>query len=383
MARERLIYLIAGEPSGDAIGARLIEALRAAAEGEIAFAGLGGEAMAERGFESLFPIRELSVMGLIEVVPHARRILGRIGDVAEDIARLKPDLVVSIDSPAFTIRVMKRIADFGIPRVHVVAPTVWAWRPWRVHKFKRHYDHLLAILPFEPPFFERVGLTCSFIGHPVVEYGADQGDGTGFRARHGVGDDEKVLCLLPGSRRGEVTRHMPIFGETARALEADGQPVRCVIPTISSVRDIVRESVAEWTVPPIVVEGAQEKYDAMAASDIALAASGTVALELAIAEVPTVVGYQVNGLTAWMVRRLIKVNYVNIINILANSSLVPERLQQDCDPDLLTADLEALLGEDGRRQIDSIRPFVRQLRADERLPSEVAADYLLNCALQR
>lgn len=381
VTRPLLIYLIAGEPSGDAIGARLISAIRENYNGELEFAGIGGAAMEAVGFRSLFPIQELSVMGLVEVLPHIRNILHRISEISEDVADRRPDLIVTIDSPSFSTRVAKKIATLDIPKVHYVAPTVWAWRPWRVHKFKRYYDHLLAILPFEPPYFERVGLNCEFVGHPVLEYGADIADGSEFRTRYKLPDDMTVICLLPGSRRGEVTRHIGIFGETLQLLRDRGYRFKVVIPTLPQVSDLVREGIKGWQDAPIVIDNAKEKYPAMAASNASIAASGTVALELALARVPTVVGYRVNPITAFIVKCLIRVDFVNLLNLLAESEVVLECIQEKCTPNRLADELQDLLGAKGPDQIAKLQPLISQLGRGGEKPSVAAAKYLLQDVL--
>jgi lipid-A-disaccharide synthase len=376
-----LIYLISGEPSGDAIGARLIFALNELSGDAVKFTGLGGEAMKVAGFESLFPIQELSVMGLVEVLPHARRILRRIGEVAEDIEQKQPDLVVTIDSPSFSARVAKRIMHLDIPKVHYVAPTVWAWRAWRVHKFKRRYDHLMAILPFEPPYFEKVNLPCIFVGHPVLEYGADKGDGDSFRCRHNLSAAIPLICALPGSRRGEVGRHIEIFGKALEIFGSKGQDYNVVIPTLSHLSEFIREATADWPVAPIILDGPEEKYDAMAASAVSVATSGTVALETVIARVPTVIAYKVNRITGFLVRRLVHVDFVNILNIFAGREIVPERLLGECTPGNLATSLADLLGEGGERQIAELAPYIAQLGNGAEVPSMAAAKFLFNSVL--
>jgi lipid-A-disaccharide synthase len=383
MEQRRLIYVIAGEPSGDAIGARLIAALKAETGGAVEIIGIGGSAMEETGFKSLFPIQELSVMGLLEVLPHAGRILRRIDEAAKDIRARAPEIIVTIDSPSFAIRVIKKLTDLRTPKIHFVAPTVWAWRPWRVHKFKKYYDLLLTVLPFEPPYFERVGLNAVFVGHPVMEYGVATANGLAFRQRHGIEEHQCTICLLPGSRRGEVERHLGIFGDALQLLADRRRAFTTVIPTLPSVVDFVRQRTANWSVPPIILVGPDEKYDAMRASDVALAASGTVSLELAIAEVPTVIAYRVNPLTAFIVRRLIKVDFVSILNILADREIMPERLQESCRAELLALDLERLIGPDGREQVNDLKPYIEQLRSEEGAPSQVAAKYILSATSPR
>jgi lipid-A-disaccharide synthase len=382
VTRAPLIYLIAGEPSGDAIGARLISALNELSGDGVKFTGLGGEAMKAVGFESLFPIQELSVMGLVEILPHVRRILSRINEVAEDVAQKRPDLIVTIDAPSFSARVAKRIIHLDIPKVHYVAPTVWAWRAWRVHKFKRYYDHLMAILPFEPPFFEKVDLPCTFVGHPVLEYGADKGDGHSFRRRHNLSPVIPLICALPGSRRGEVERHIEIFGKTLKILGSKGQDYNVVIPTLPHLSRSIREATVDWPVAPIILDGPEEKYDALAASAVSVAASGTVALETAIARVPTVIAYKVNWITGFLVRRLVHVDFVNILNIFAGREIVPERLLGDCTPGNLAASLIDLIGEGGERQIAELAPYIAQLGNGAEIPSMAAAKYLFNGILK-
>ena len=379
--RSTLIYLIAGEPSGDAIGARLMKALSEISDQPIKYEGIGGDAMIANGLNSLFPITELSVMGFLEVVPHARRILKRINEVAKDIIRKRPDIVITIDSPSFSIRVAKRIANLNIPKVHYVAPTVWAWRPWRVNKFQRYYDHLLTILPFEPPYFECKNLVTTFVGHPVLEYGEGISNGSNFRIRYGISESDTLICLLPGSRRNEVIRHLGIFGDTLDILSGKKKRYLSTIPTLPHLVDLVYESTANWQQKPHIIETPKEKYEAMAASNVALAASGTVALETIIANLPTVVAYRVNPVTAFMVRRLIKVDFVNIVNIMAKREIIPECLQENCQPEKLRDELNRLIKGEGPEQIRAAAPFIKALRSGNEMPSRVAAKYLIEFVL--
>jgi lipid-A-disaccharide synthase len=376
--KEPFIFLVAGEPSGDELGGRLMAALTEATHGRIRFAGVGGPAMEAQGLESLFPMRELSVMGIMEVLPHIPKILRRVRETAAAINTQQPDIVVTIDSPTFAYRVVQKIERSQIKLVHYVAPSVWAWRPWRVHKIGRCFDLVLALLPFEPPFFERVGVACTFVGHPVLEYGAGDGDGAAFRRRHGIGDGEELICVLPGSRRGEVSRLGREFGETLTLLAKRRPGLKAVVPTVPGVEPLVRAHVDEWTVPTLVVMGADEKYGAMAASNAALAASGTVAIELAMARLPTVIAYRVSAVTAAIVRRLIRVKYVNLVNIILNRMVIPERLQEDCQASILAEDLEQLLGPAGQKQIKESVEAIAALSVGDVLPSRRAAQALLD-----
>ncbi len=389
---ERPIFLVAGEPSGDQLGGRLMAAMKRqlVAQGDerpLAFAGVGGERMAEEGLESLFPMRELSVMGLTEVLPHLRRILRRMRETEAAARRVRPAVFVSIDSPAFSLRVARRLAGGSGPRdfplVHYVAPSVWAWKPWRARRVAGYLDHLLCLLPFEPPYFEAHGLATSFVGHPAIEALAEAGDGPAFRKRHGLDAQTPLLCVLPGSRAGEVARLLPLFGATLGRLAGRFPGLRVVVPTVPGVAEAVRAGTAGWPLPALVVEGAQEKYGAFAAARAALAASGTVAVELAVAGVPSVIGYRVSALSAAIARRMIRVDYVSIPNLVLDRPVMPEFLQEACTPDNLAEAVAALLDEGPAReaQIAGLREAVGRLGGAGRgTPSEQAAAVVLRAA---
>jgi lipid-A-disaccharide synthase len=375
------LFIVAGEPSGDALGAALIAALRERTGGRLRIAGIGGEQMAEQGLESLVPIADLAVAGVTEVLPRAPLILRRVREAVAAIRALRPDAVVTIDSSGFSWRIAQRLRrqGEGLPLIHYVAPMVWAWRGGRARRMARWYDHLLTLLPFEPPYFERVGLAASYVGHPVIESGADAGDAVRFRARHGIAADTLVISVLPGSRGGEVRRLVPVFGEALRLLERMVGPFRVAVPTVATVADWVSEAVSRWPGRPIVLRGAAEKYDAFAASRAALAASGTVALELALAGVPMVVAYRLNPLTEALLDRILKVRQVNLINLLLDRPLVAEHLRGACAPEPLAAALAELIGNERVRSAhrQGYDEAVRRLRADGLSPSRAAADRIL------
>lgn len=346
-----LIYLVAGEPSGDLLGGRLMDGLRAATGGAVSFAGIGGEAMRAAGLESLFPQADLAVMGLAEVVPRIPRILARLDQTVADIKARRPAAVVTIDSWGFNKRLIDRLKSAGIavPRIHLVAPMVWAWKAKRVHDLAGRVDLLLCLFPNEPPLFEAAGVRALHIGHPVLESGAAQGDGAAFRARHGIAAKAPLVAVLPGSRRSETGRLLPVFGATLERLASSHPGLSAVIPTVETVAGPVTAAVRSWPVPAIVVRGAGERYDAFAAARAALAASGTVTLELALAGLPMVVGYRLNPLTAWFARRLIKLDAVSLPNILGGRAVVPELLLDDCRPELLAPALGRLLDDEDAR----------------------------------
>jgi lipid-A-disaccharide synthase len=375
-----LVFLIAGEPSGDVLGSRLMAALSHRTGGAVRFAGIGGERMTAQGLAPLFPLDELALFGLAELLPKLPSLVRRLGQTVEAIRRLRPDVVVTIDAPDFCFRVARRVRGEGIPIVHYVAPTVWAWRPGRARKLARLVDHLLALLPFEPPYFHREGLDCTFVGHPVVETGAGLGDGARLRERQGIAPDAPLVCVLPGSRNSEVSRLLPVFGATLTLLAGRYPGLRAVVPTVPQVRDQVRAAAAAWSVPTVVVEGDEEKYDAMAASTVALAASGTVALELALSRLPAVIAYRLHPVTVALYRRLIRVKYANLVNIMLDRMLVPELLQDDCTPDRLAAALSVLLDDPAARQaqIDGVSEVARWLGRGGPEPSDRAAEVVLD-----
>ena len=372
---QSLIYLIAGEQSGDILGARLMRALRAVRP-ELDFAGIGGTGMASEGMVSLFPMRDLAVMGLVEVLPKLFKLNGRIKQTVADIAARRPDVVVTIDAPGFAVRVLQRIQPLGLKRAHYVAPQVWAWREHRVKHYPGLWDALLCLLPFEPAFFAKHGLPATFVGHPVLESGADTGDGPAFRARHGIAPDAPVLTVMPGSRRTEVAKLLPILGETLRLLPPGVVPV---VPLAGPVAEAVRAGTEAWAVKPILVTDIAEKFGAYAASNAALTKSGTSTLELALAGVPMLVTYRVHPITAWIVRRTVKVKYASLLNLLAEREVIPELIQEDCTPEKLASVLRGLLTDPlaGAAQVAAYRPVLEALRPPTGSPSEAAAAAVL------
>jgi lipid-A-disaccharide synthase len=375
-----LVFLIAGETSGDVLGGRLMAALKEETAGKIRFAGVGGREMKAEGLDSLFPMAELSIMGLAEVLPHLPRVMRRLKETTRAIRWARPDALVTIDSPGFNFRVARRMHGAGIPLIHYVAPSVWAWRPGRARKIARFLDHLLALFPFEPPYFEREGLPCSFVGHPVVESGADRGDGAGFRARHRIPETAPLLCLLPGSRHGETARLLPIFHDVLALLAERFEGLHATVPTVGSVAADVAHAAGAWPVPTVVVEEGKEKYDAFAAADVALAASGTVALELGMAQTPSIITYKVNAATAWVARRLLSLRFVSPVNILLEREVMPELLQDDCRPDLLADAVGGLLEDDAERgrQKAAMREALAMIGHGGPSPSKRAARVVLN-----
>lgn len=330
-------FLIAGEPSGDNLGAALMAGLRLldpAAE----FIGVGGEAMAAQGLDSLFPMEELTVMGIMEVLPRYWDLKARIAELGAKVADLAPDALITIDSPDFCLRVAQaaRALRPDLRTIHYVAPSVWAWRPGRARKMARDVDHVLAILPFEPPLMREAGMTCDFVGHPVVaEPVASPEIAAAFRAAHDIAPDAPLVLCLPGSRRTEVSRLGPRFDEALMRLRDRVPEMRVVIPTVPGVAGLVSEMARRWPTAPIVFDDDASKHAAFAAADLALAASGTVSLDLAANDVPMVIGYDVAPLSRLMIGLLLRTDTVTLVNLVSETRAVPEFLGRACQPGAL------------------------------------------------
>lgn len=334
------LFLIAGEPSGDRLGAALMAGLRQLAP-EIRFSGIGGPAMAVEGLDSLFPMDVLSVMGLAEVLPRLRDLFRRRDQAVAAIAGGAPDALITIDSPDFCLRVAAkaRQARPDLPVIHYVAPSVWAWRSSRAERMARVVDHVLALLPFEPPYMEAAGMTCDFVGHPVAAAPlTTEAEIAAFRADHGL--DGAFALVLPGSRRGEVSRLAPIFGEALHALPPD---IRLVVPTLPHIEEMVREAVAAWPGAPVVVSTEAAKRGAFGGATAALAASGTVSLDLAANGVPMVIAYDMNWFSRTILARMLKVDTVTLVNLVSETRAVPEFLGSDCKPKPVGQALRRLL----------------------------------------
>ena len=382
MPRPIKVYLIAGEPSGDLLGSRLMRALRKTQKESVEFYGVGGETMQSEGLKSLFDISDLSVMGFLEVLPSIPRILKRIKQTLDDIQKVQPDIVVTIDSWSFSIKIHQGLKKrhVSIPHIHYVAPQVWAWKAKRAEQIKKWVDHLMMLLPFEKKYFDPYGMPSTYVGHPVIEGGADKGDKDYFREKYGLLKNDFIMTVLPGSRKNEVQYLLPIFEQVVALMKRTHPHLVVVIPTVQTVERRVREMTENWPVQVIIVSGEKERYDAFAASSIALAASGTVSLELSMAGVPHVIAYHVSKVSAWLARRLLKIKYVNLINILANEEIIPELLQESCNPNQIVCKLEELINVSGASEMNKAEHILSKLGKNEALtPSEKAS--LCVCSL--
>ena len=383
--------IIAGEASGDLLGARLMTALKRHANEPLQFSGVFGTQMQEIGGSSLFPMEDLSVMGLAEVLPHIPKILKRLQTAVDHVISTQPDVVITIDSPGFSFRLAKKLkalknnGKLKVVLIHYVAPSVWAWKPKRAEKIALLYDKLLTLLPFEPQYFTPHGLSTTFVGHPLVEVElpplrtssksrqpASENGGFSrneaqcttsymsivsqkndicskgsrdceevlsqntFRTTHSISPYCHVLALLAGSRKGEITKLLPVFLETAERLAKRYAGLQVVLPTLPHLVPLLKELTQHSTLPLHITSDPAEKYPALQTATVALAASGTVSLELALCQTPAVIGYRLNALTAAIVKKVVRVKYVSIINLLLDKPVFPEHLQENCTVENLT-----------------------------------------------
>lgn len=376
----RKIFLIATEESGDRLGASLMKVLRQRLGGAVLFEGVGGRSMAGEGLSSLFPIEDMSIIGLSAVVKQLPMHLRRIRETADAVTQALPDILVIIDSPDFTHRVARRVRarDPSIPIVDYVSPSVWAWRPGRARAMCAYVDHVLALLPFEPEAYRRLrGPPCSYVGHPLIEQ-------TGV-LRPGIDEQKRrdgqppVLLALPGSRRGEINHHIAVFGETLGLLRADGVAFELILPTMPHLLDSVREGVKNWPVQPRIVVGEREKQAAFRIAHAAFVKSGTATLELALAGVPMAAAYKAGAIESWIMRNMIQVNSVILANLVIGENVVPEFIQQDCAPAKLAHALREILSDSPlrRRQTEAFARLDAIMSTGNQPPSVRAADIVL------
>ncbi len=384
MSRPKRIFVVAGEHSGDVLGGKLLEALKAKAGAEaFAFAGVGGENMEAAGLRSIFPLSDVAVMGPAAILARLPKLVRRVYQAVDAALAFNPDMLIIVDSPEFTHPIAKRVRKRrpDIPIVDYVSPTVWAWRPGRARKMRPYVDHLLALLPFEPGEHARLGgPACTYVGHPLIEKAAwiDARDTEGMRARLSLAPGVPVLLVLPGSRSSEVSRLMQPFGEAIALLQQEAGPVELILPAVPSVRPLIEQSLAAWPKRPHLVEGDEDKFTAFKLAHAALAASGTVTLELAVAGAPMVVAYRVDRLAARL-RFLLKVPSVVLANLVLGENAFPEFIQENCTPEKLAAALQPLLADSPERaaQLSALGKIRERMFLPQGTPSEKAAEVVL------
>jgi len=376
------VFLVAGEESGDRLGATLIAALRGRLHGRVRFSGIGGAHMADEGVPSPFPIDELAIIGFSSIPARLPGMIRRIRETAEAIVAARPDALVIIDSPEFTHRVARRVRRRApqIPVIDYVCPSVWAWRPGRARAMRAYVDHVLALLPFEPAALQRLGgPPCTYVGHPLIEQVASLRPNAAEATLRLA--DPPLLLVLPGSRSGEIGRMAPVFGATAAGIAARIEGLDVVVPAVPRLAGAVRTAVRSWPVPARVVTDPTDKHAAYRAARAALAKSGTSTLELALAGVPMVTAYKVSWLEEQVARHMIRLPTVILANLVLGERVVPEFLQGDCTAERLAAALLPLLSDtpERRRQIAAFARLDAVMGLGEGSPSEraaaVVADY--------
>lgn len=379
------IFIIAGEPSGDYLGSNLIKDIKELTNGKVDIKGIGGECMQKAGLQLFFDMQEICLIGIAEVIPQIVKINKKINQTVEEILKFNPDVVITIDSSGFTHRVNKRLkkANKDIPIIHYVAPPVWAWRPWRARSMHKFIDLLLTLFPFEPKFFEKHGLKSVFVGHPIskdpnlIEPTRDEKQR--FERKYNMASANLNICFLPGSRDSEITRHMNIFNKAMEILGKKYDKINVTIPTLSTKVALVQKLVGGYI--PHIITDRREKTLAMYSANIAVAASGSVNLELAITKTPTIVIYKTSPITAFIVRLLIKVNMVNIVNILLKEKIVPELLQENCTPENIAQSIESMISSrDCLVQKDAYKKVVELIKEPEKM---FAAKEVLNLICER
>ncbi len=376
------IYIIAGEASGDLIGAHLMESLRKASKREITFHGVGGPRMMAQGLDSLFPFSELSMLGAVEILPYLFNIAARIRFVTEDALQKHPDMVITIDSPGFNFRVVERLRSEKLKSkfVHYVAPTVWVYKPERAELCAKLFDHMMVLLPFEPPYFEKAGLKTTWVGHPVVAE-TQVGDGAAFRKKYEIPDSSPIFSLLPGSRKSEVEHHMPVFGKTIAMLATLYPELAIAVAVPPNILSFVAPFFEGCPFRAVITANDEDKKNAIAASSFAIVKSGTVALEVAMSNVPMVVTYKVHALSAYYLRRKLLIKHANLVNILEGEEVIPELLQELCDPVMIATAASQLLRDPERQEYQKSKQktaLSKLIPANNERPSDKAARTVLS-----
>ena len=374
------VFMVAGEASGDVLGASLMRGLKAQ-NPDVIFEGIGGDTMKAEGLMSLIPMKDICVMGIFEIALHLSRLLKIINGTVEEIEHRQPDVFISIDLPDFNFQVAKRLKQRGIFKgkiIHYVAPTVWAWRPGRAKKISGFLDGMMCLFPFEPDFFKAHGLDATYVGHPLIEE-VKAGEGINFRINHEISADTFVFGVYFGSREREIKTHASIFKDVIGFMK-EQYPSFCLIaPTIPSMEYQVHNALSGIDCECVVVATQGEKWGAMDACNLALAVSGTVGLELSYMKIPHVIAYKTSALTWTVLRMLVKVKYAHLANILLDREAVPEFLQKACKPVAIIKGLLRLIKDEGIREKQQ-RDFVElqeKLRANGSSPSAEAASYVL------
>lgn len=372
------VYITAGEASGDTLGAQLMRSLKQSCPLPIEFYGVGGDQMQAEGMHSLFPMRELSVMGITEVLPKAAKILKRIRQTADHVLSVKPDIFLTIDSPDFSMRVASklkgRIADQCL-RVHYVSPTIWAWRPERAKKVASLYDQVLCLYPFEPECYKDVDVEAHFVGHSVLNSGVIEASGKPLRDKLSIPEYEPVLGVLFGSRMGELNRTGPVLHQAACEIAKEVEGLNIISLTMPHLQSQAQNLLESIPCKTHLITDMSQKWPVFKAMDAAIAVSGTVGLELAVANVPHLIGYRMNKLTWKIVQRKVSIKYAHLANILQDDGVVPEFIQDECQPEIIAKTATSLLRDESKRKLqkENFEEVRNALQPENRISAADAA----------
>ena len=381
------IVILSGEASGDIIGANLINELNQRYPQQFTFYGITGQQMRDAGCQTWLDQRELNVMGLAEVLPHIPKLLRHIKTIKQKITALNPDVVISIDAPDFTLRIMKYLnkarqnKKIDSKLIHYVAPSVWAWKEYRSKKLAKIVDHLLCLYPFEPPYFTLHGLNTTFVGHPVLQSNLQQGQKDIILQMYPQLKNQQIIGILPGSRRQEIKNILPLIMNAKQQFQKNHKTAQFLILAAPHVAEEIKRAVLNWPNPPIIIDNSALKHHAFASMDFAVAASGTVTLELGYAMVPTIVTYIVNPITAYLVKRLIKIRFASLINILANDMIFPEYIQEKATINNIYAAMNDFAD---KTKLDFVKKRLLQTIAllnpgdKATVPAQIAADVVIS-----
>ncbi|KAB7616390.1 lipid-A-disaccharide synthase [Amylibacter sp. SFDW26] len=385
------VFIIAGEPSGDKLGGNLMKGLQSLTDGAIEFQGVGGEMMQAAGLQSLFPMSDLSIMGLLEVIPAIPKLKKRIKQTTDAAIMMDADVFITIDSPDFCLRVGKklRLAKPNQYSIHYVAPSVWAWRPERAAKMAKTVDHVLALLPFEPMYMEHEGMTCDFVGHPAVnEERPTKEEVKQVLTDLNLSPSDDIISILPGSRKSEINRLLPIYKEAIIDILKQHPDVKFILPAARPVLNLIQEQLENTDLPitildpsefdPVIAE--QRKRAVYTASQLAIATSGTIALDLAKQRCPMVIAYRASWMTERAVKRLAQTDRANLINIITDSYVVPELLFNKCTPDAVAKSVLDILNDESTRnaQVAACDHAMKQLGEGHENPGLRSALSVMN-----
>ena len=387
MSENVSLVVVAGEPSGDRLGAQLIGALKRRSSSTLRITGVGGENLKSQGLQSLFPIDDIAIMGISQIATRLPKLLGFVSQVVDHVMETNPSAVLLIDSPGFNHPIAKRLKKRGFEGaiIKYVAPQVWASRPWRARHIARYIDFLLTLFPFEPKYFEPHGLRAQFVGHPVTERPIQAGMGPAFRREHNIPETAPLLCVLPGSRSNEVRFLLPVFIDALEILRVGLKDLHVVVPTTPNVASAIRVEMDRCNAPVTFVTDEVSKFQAFDASNVAIAASGTVSLELGLARTPMVIAYKIGSFSAFVFRRFLLLPYITLINIILERFAIPELVQEDCTPEKVASAISELFSNSElcQKQIHDIGLAMSQLTVSGQKPDDAAAQAVLDILKDR